>query len=240
MSRDIYPTMTAATAAWQQLEHISNNLANVNTTGFKERRVSFESYMAQPNQPNTMNETYVKISDGNINDENGTLMIDNVQTHLAIEGKGFFVVENAAGERVLTRSGNFQIDRDGYLTNQMGEKVITTTGPMMMDIFQQANFQVDDTGRLLDERGGEFGRLLIVDGEGLEPLAGTRWRADNMDILSPEEYTIRQGALENSNVNPFRSMIEMLEATRHFEMYQKAMQSSKEMDSSLNQMVHKV
>jgi flagellar basal body rod protein FlgG len=46
--------------------------------------------------------------------------------------------------------------------------------------------------------------------------------------------------LESSNVNPFRTMIEMMETTRHFEMYQKSMQASKEMDSSLNSMVHRL
>jgi flagellar basal body rod protein FlgG len=96
-----------------------------------------------------------------------------------------------------------------------------------------------EDGRFMDERGGEFARLLIMDGDDLQPLAGTRWRATNLREISSDTYTIRQGMLESSNVNPFRTMIEMMEATRHFEMYQKSMQASKEMDSSLNQMTRK-
>ncbi len=53
-------------------------------------------------------------------------------------------------------------------------------------------------------------------------------------------FVVRQGMLESSNVNPFRTMIEMMETTRHFEMYQKSMQASKEMDSALNSMTHRL
>jgi flagellar basal body rod protein FlgG len=79
-----------------------------------------------------------------------------------------------------------------------------------------------------------------MDGDNLEPLAGTRWRADNLREVPMGNFVVRQGMLESSNVNPFRTMIEMMETTRHFEMYQKSMQASKEMDSSLNQMSHKI
>jgi flagellar basal body rod protein FlgG len=91
----------------------------------------------------------------------------------------------------------------------------------------------------MDERGGEFARLLIMDGDDLEPLAGTRWRASNLREITDNTFIVRQGMLETSNVNPFRTMIEMMETTRHFEMYQKSMQASKEMDSNLNQMTHR-
>ena len=85
----------------------------------------------------------------------------------------------------------------------------------------------------MDERGGEFARLLIMDGDELEPLAGTRWRASNIREVPWGIHCSPRDA-ETSNVNPFRTMIEMMETTRHFEMYQKSMQASKEMDSSLN------
>jgi flagellar basal body rod protein FlgG len=240
MSRDLYPTMTAASATWRHLEHISNNLANVNTTGFKERRVSFESVLASAQNPGLLSEGYVKISDGAIDVQSGSLIQDNVSTHFAIEGNGFFVLENAEGEQVLTRSGIFQIDNYGYLVNAMGEKVVTTTGPIQLDDFQRDNFTVTPDGRLLDDRGGEFAQLLVMDGDNLEPLLGTRWKGENLRQVEPYTYTVRQGMLENSNVNPFRNMIEMVETTRHFEMYQKAMHSSREMDSSLNAMVSKI
>ena len=166
-------------------------------------------------------------------------MQDNNPTHFALEGNGFFVVQSASGEPLLTRAGIFQLDRNGFLVNAMGEKVMTVSGPIQFDDYQREEFTVTEDGRLMDERGGEFARLLIMDGDELEPLAGTRWRATNLREITDNTFIVRQGMLETSNVNPFRTMIEMMETTRHFEMYQKSMQASKEMDSNLNQMTHR-
>lgn len=238
MSREIYPAMTAASASMRHLDHVSHNLSNVNTAGFKERRISFQSVLAQAQQ-GPLSEGYVQLTEGKINVESGSLMQDNNPTHFALEGNGFFVVQSASGEPLLTRAGIFQLDRNGYLVNAMGEKVMTVSGPIQFDDYQREEFTVTEDGRLMDERGGEFARLLIMDGDELEPLAGTRWRASNLREITDNTFVVRQGMLETSNVNPFRTMIEMMETTRHFEMYQKSMQASKEMDSTLNQMTHR-
>lgn len=239
MSRDLYPAMTAASASLQHLEHVSHNLANVNTSGFKERRISFEAVLANAEQ-GPLSQGYTQITEGKINMESGSLIQDNNPTSFALEGKGFFVVQSATGEPLLTRAGIFQLDRNGFLVNSMGEKVMTVSGPIQFDEYQREEFRVTEEGRLMDERGGEFARLLIMDGDDLEPLAGTRWRASNMHEVPMDGYIVRQGMLETSNVNPFRTMIEMMETTRHFEMYQKSMQASKEMDSSLNSTTHRL
>ena len=239
MSRDLYPAMTAASASLKHLEHVSHNLANVNTSGFKERRISFEAVLANAEQ-GPLAQGYTKITEGKINVESGSLIQDNNPTSFALEGKGFFVVQGANGEPLLTRAGIFQLDRNGFLVNAMGEKVMTVSGPIQFDEYQREEFRVTEDGRLMDERGGEFTRLLIMDGDDLEPLAGTRWRASNMREVQEGGFIVRQGMLESSNVNPFRTMIEMMETTRHFEMYQKSMQASKEMDSALNSMTHRL
>lgn len=239
MSRDLYPAMTAASASLKHLEHVSHNLANVNTSGFKERRISFEAVLATAEQ-GPLAQGYTKITEGKINVESGSLIQDNNPTSFALEGQGFFVVQGANGEPLLTRAGIFQLDRNGFLVNAMGEKVMTVSGPIQFDEYQREEFRVTEDGRLMDERGGEFARLLIMDGDDLEPLAGTRWRASNMREVQEGGYIVRQGMLESSNVNPFRTMIEMMETTRHFEMYQKSMQASKEMDSALNSMTHRL
>lgn len=233
MSRDIYTSLTAASASQRHLEHIANNLSNVNTTGFKERRISFESVLAQADNPGLLSEGYVKISDGQINEENGMLLQDNVNTHLALKGKGYFVVENGEGEQFLTRSGNFQLDKNGFLVNQRGERVQTRTGSIQFDDYQRANFRVASDGRFVDSRGATFAELLVMEGDEMEPLPGTRWKAKNLRPID-SEIQVEQGFLESSNVNPFRTMIEMMETTRHFEMYQKTLQSSQEMDSNIN------
>jgi flagellar basal body rod protein FlgG len=221
------------------MEHISSNLSNINSTGYKERRVSFETIMAQAGG-GKLSEGYVALGDGNVDERDGNLIQDNVDTHFAIRGEGYFAVQNNDGETLMMRSGAFQLDTQGFLVNQLGERVLTTTGPLQFDDYQRSNFTLSADGRFLDERGAEFAQLLIVNSsdEKIEPLAATRWRADNIEEIT-EPTNVVQGALENSNVNPFRSMIEMLETSRHFEMYQKSMQASTEMDNNANQMARR-
>jgi len=237
MSRDIYPALTAASASWRHLEHISNNLANVNSIGYKERRVSFETVMASANG-GKLSEGYVKIKNGNIVDTDGSLIQDNVDTHFALRGQGFFAVESNTGETLLMRSGSFQLNTEGFLVNVHGEKVLSTTGPIQFDDYQRSQFSLSSDGRFLDERGAEFAQLAVMDGKELQPLGGTRWRGENLRNID-EPVQVVQGALESSNVNPFRTMIEMMETTRHFEMYQKSIQSSRQMNNSLNQMTRR-
>ena len=94
----------------------------MNTAGFKERRISFESVLAQA-QEGPLSEGYVQLTEGKINVESGSLVQDNNPTHFALEGNGFFVVQSANGEPLLTRAGIFQLDNNGFLVNAMGEKV---------------------------------------------------------------------------------------------------------------------
>ena len=110
----------------------------------------------------------------------------------------------------------FQLDSNGFLVNAMGEKVMTVSGPIQFDEYQREEFRVTEDGRLMDERGGEFARLLIMDGDDLEPLAGTLESIQHARVQEGG-FIVRQGMLESSNVNPFRTMIEMMETTRHFE-----------------------
>ena len=75
---------------------------------------------------------------------------------------------------------------------------------------------------------------MILDSEDVEPIMGSRYRASQtQDVVDSVE--IVQGAIEASNANPFREMIEMMQATRYFESFQKAMATSAELDQKLNQ-----
>ena len=242
MSRDIYPVMTAASATLKHLDHIANNLANSNTIGYKERRVSFEAVLADAQRTGPLSEGYTKMSEGYVNNADGAVVLDNVPTHFALRGAGHFVVQSSQGENLLMRSGAFQLDNRGFLVNQFGDRVLTNSGPLQFDDFQRDNFTVSKDGRFLDERGAEFAQLLVQNANDLEPLDGTRWRVREGDTArnAIHQVEVIQGHLEVSNVNPFKTMVEMMETTRHFELFQKTMQSSSEMDSQANGMAKRL
>jgi flagellar basal-body rod protein FlgF len=84
--------------------------------------------------------------------------------------------------------------------------------------------------------GQELDRLRIVSAANLAPMGGTSWRADS-PVYEVEGVEVVQGSLESSNTDPMRSMTELMEASRYFEAYQKAMQTSDQLDGQLYQMV---
>ncbi len=230
MSRDIYASMSGAAAAWTQLEIVANNLANSSTAGFKEQRVSFDLDSAM-NDP--LGDVYVDTELATPNFDDGALVHDGVETHMALRGKGFFVAGDS-GDQVLVRSGNFQFDSEGFLVTSGGLRIQGQGGPIQLMPGEKLTVAAD--GTILDQEGQELDKLRIVSAADLVPLGGTSWRADSA-TYEVEGVEIVQGALESSNTDPMRSMTELMEASRYFEAYQKAMQTSDQLDGQLNQMV---
>ena len=231
MSRDIYPALTGASATWQQMNFISNNLSNATTNGYKAKRVAFENHRELPG---VLGDSFAMLGKQKTDTTEGTFQQDGVDTHFAIGGKGYFAVEGAGGEVLLMRAGFFQFDRQGFLVNSQGEKVLAEGGGYIRFDRDEPYFNVTRDARILDDAGGERGRFMILDSEDVEPLMGSRYRAaQTQDVVDSVELV--QGALEASNANPFREMVEMMQATRYFESFQKAMATSAELDQKLNQ-----
>jgi flagellar basal body rod protein FlgG len=116
----------------------------------------------------------------------------------------------------------------------MGEKVLADGGGyIQMDQDEQV-LNVTKMGEILDQTGAARARLMILQTDETEALMGTRFRGTNLQDVSGS-VEILQGTLEASNTNPFREMIEMMQATRYFETFQKAMTTSAELDQKLNQ-----
>ena len=228
MSRDIYPAMTAASAVMEKINYIANNLSNTNTVGFRARKVSFENVIAKEG---TLGDSYVKLSEPKLSERDGGLIIDNVDTHMALRGKGFFVVESTGGEELLTRSGNFQLDSNGQLVNTFGELVMGDSGPIRFEQ-DQKYFSVTPEGRIIDDYGSEIGKLKIVEGAGLDPLEGQRFRASEVAELEMG-YEVVQGAVEGSNVDSFQVMMDLITTSRNFETFQKSMGNAKELDMAM-------
>ena len=228
MSRDIYPAMTAASAVMEKINYIANNLSNTNTVGFRARKVSFENVIAKQG---FLGDSYVKISEPKLSERDGGLIVDNIDTHFALRGKGFFVVESTNGEELLTRSGNFQLDENGQLVNTFGELVMGDSGPIRFEQ-DQKYFSVTPEGRIIDDYGSEVGKLRIVEGAGLDPLEGQRFRAKEVSELE-KGYEVVQGAVEGSNVDSFQVMMDLITTSRNFETFEKSMGNSKELDRAM-------
>jgi flagellar basal-body rod protein FlgF len=229
MSRDIYTSVAGASATWRQLEVAAHNISNVSTPGFKEQRVSFE---IAEREVAPLSATRVQLSAEGADMSDGSIQQDGVDTHLALQGRGFFQVEGADGP-VLVRAGNFQMDSQRRLVTSRGEAVMGQSGPI--ELPENTLMVVIEDGTIMTNEGDELDQLLIMDAEELTPLGGGRWAAEGETFVA-QNARVMQGALESSNVDPVKSMVGLMEAARNFEMFQKAMQTSDQMDEKINQM----
>ncbi|MEL6344839.1 MAG: flagellar hook-basal body protein [Myxococcota bacterium] len=226
MSRDIYPSLSGASATWQHLEVLANNIANTATSGFKAHRATFENVM---NDQGLLGDGHVR-TDYSVQDfSDGMLVEDQNPTHFALRGRGFFAVESAFGP-MLQRSGAFSLDAQGFLVTAEGDRVLGENGPI------QIRDELRDGGELVVAQDGTLSAdgtiidtLQLMDGANLEPVGASRWRARD-GMLPADNVTVVQGALEGSNADPIRGMTRLIETSRYFEMYQKAMQTSDELD----------
>jgi flagellar basal-body rod protein FlgF len=230
MSRDIYASLSGAKAAWLQMESVANNLSNTNTAAFKEQRMSFKQVSV--NQA-VLGDSYVSADEVYYDMSDGPLQHTGVQSHLALKGRGFFQVQTGDGIR-LQRAGNFRMDAEGFLVNDKGDKLMGEGGPI--EIPDRKDFVVAKDGAVRTLDGEELDTVRVVEAEVVQPVGHAMWIApDGTTDAAAKE--IIQGSLEGSNTNPVRGMIQLIEASRYFEAYQKAMQTSDQLDSRTNDMM---
>lgn len=227
MSRSIYPALSGAKAAWSQMEIISNNLANTSTDGFKQHRVSLAAVRTSPE---VLGNSFVAIDEQSQDMSDGSLRQTGGETHFALRGRGFFAVQGEDGE-ILQRGGNFRMDSEGRLVNQRGQMVLSDAGPV--EIPDREHIKVDKKGIIRTDDGSEIGRLKLVDVDEATMLGHGQWKAVG-PTRQPENVTVLQGALEGSNSDPIKGMVELVEASRYFEAYQKAMKTSDDLDAKAN------
>jgi flagellar basal-body rod protein FlgG len=229
-----------------QLDVIANNLANVNTPGFKSSRANFQDLLyverMQPGVENAIGDQRptglyvglgVRTSGTQLNFTQGAPLTTNQEKDLMIEGIGFFqvTVEDALGGTAYSRAGNFAINSDGelVLANDVGRRL----EPGITIPEDAIKIEVTNDGRVMVLQPGaveltEVGQIQIaafVNPQGLKQLgenlyAQTEASGDPI-VGNPGEDnlgTIRQGLLEASNVDPTRELVELIRTQRAFEM----------------------
>lgn len=229
MQNALYVGLSRQIALHREMDVIANNLANMDTNGFKADGVTFEEYLATKARvdraaPADQRVAFVRES-GSITDfTQGTLQQTGGALDLAVRGDGYFVVETPQGER-YTRNGSFALNDKGELVNQQGYRVRGQNGPLQFD--QQDNSitfaregtitaingnqnQVIERGKIRLVRFDDQNSL-VREGNGLYSAGGQA--PQNVK----ETTSIVQGSLEKSNVNPIIEMSRMLEVMRAYQ-----------------------
>ncbi len=226
MSSGMYSALSGAIASMQQLDIISNNLANINNSGFKKDEVQFESLFQEQLQTNWGDGVNFNRIRGTSTDfTQGGLKETGRNLDLAIDGEGFFKVATEEGFS-YTRSGDFQLREDGALVTPSGEQLVGEQGPVSLP---HAQVRVEGDGTVLDREGEEVDRISVYnvqDSSLLEKQGDNLWRYTGEEGDEPATADkLRQGFLEESNVSTMHAMTELIEAKRLFQAYQRDMQA---------------
>lgn len=216
-------------AALDRLDAITTNLANISTAGFKgvlHSQMSDHAGSARPSEgaPSTPISRSRMVSDLS----QGGLERTGDPLHLALDGRGFFVVDTPQGER-LTRRGSFAIDEEGFLSTPEGFRVQGDGGDLDVGAAGQRGEPViiGNDGSVQIE-GSTIGQIRVVDPgdeSALHREPGGLYRTSAEQFVAADQgtYTVRQGAIEKSNVSAVENLVAMIEAMRGFEAYMNAL-----------------
>lgn len=226
MHKGIYIALSGATLKQAQMDIISQNLANVNTVGYKRDKISFQEYLVSSMNGRT------ESPDGRTMSSYGTVDTDFVpgsvvhtgnSLDVALDGSGMLSLENGQ----YTRRGDLHLDSEGYLVNQGGIKVLGSGGPIR--ITDSGRIEISNTGEVSVISAGissVIDKLKVVEFSDPSVLR----KAGESSFTAGQAGTeaagsIRQGYLEKSNVDAVKEMVQMITALREFETLQKAIQS---------------
>jgi flagellar basal-body rod protein FlgG len=257
MIRALWTSASGMSAQQTNLDVVAHNMANVNTTGFKQSRANFEDLIYQNiKDPGVLSADGnrvpsgiqiglgVKISDVSKTFSQGSLRNTERELDVAIEGKGFFKIELPNGGEAYTRAGNFNIDNDGYIVTSEGYKLypnIQVNSPeTLINISISPNGKVNavrnEGGTQTIEELGDIKLYRFINPSGLKALGQnlfSQTEASGEAIEGDPNIDgygrLLQGFLESSNVNIVEEMINLIVAQRAYEMNSKGVTASDEM-----------
>ena len=227
MHSGIYTAYSGLKAQMEALDLLANNLANANTTGFKEQKAFFSalntamgSLEASPLEA-AIN-SHAVLAESSLNVMGGSLLQTDRELDLALVGDGFLTVETPAGIR-YTRNGNLMTDSRSVLCTAEGHPVIGERGRIVLG---PGKVGINEDGEVL-VNSVRIDRLKLASFE--NPAKLLRQGNSLFAPISGEQLpkaatgvTVRQGYQEQSNVNPVLATVRMVEIMRHFEAIQKS------------------
>jgi len=260
MIRSLWISKTGLDAQQTQMDTISNNLANVNTNGFKRSRAIFEDLLYQNiRQPGSMTSQQTNTPSG-LQIGTGVRPVASERIHtqgnlqqtgnnldLAIQGDGFFQVQKPDGSLAYTRDGAFQMDANGQLVTASGyivQPAITIpAGSTSVTIAKDGVVNVTQSGTVAPIQVGQIQLTSFVNPAGLQAL-GENLFSETASSGTPTTGTpgltglgsVSQGYVETSNVNVVEELVNMIQTQRAYEINSKSIQASDQMLQKLSQL----
>ncbi len=204
----------------RQMSVIANNIANMNTTGFKSEKMMFTEYLVRSPSSERLGGdriSYVRDIATMRDTTEGPLVPTGNPLDVAIRGDGYLVVKTSTGDK-YTRNGNFRMDNTGQLVTQAGDSVLSDSGQPFFFSPEDSSITISRDGTVSTENG-TLGRLKVVSFENKQDL-----RNINGGLLTTDKKPIAvanpnvvQNMLEGSNVQPILEMTKMIGVQRSYE-----------------------
>lgn len=260
MLRSLWISKSGMEAQQMQLDHISNNLSNVATSGYKRSHAAFEDLIYQNlrqtganSSDQTQLPTGLQIGLGTRavatarDFTQGNLQQSGNQLDLAIKGNGFFQITMPDGSTAYTRDGSFKLDAQGQIVTNNGYVVqpgITIpSNAQSVTVGSDGIVTVGIPGQATPQNVGQFQMTSFINPQGLEPL-GQNLFAETASSGTPNSGApqanglgaVQQGFLETSNVNVVEELVQMIQTQRAYELNSKAVSTSDQMLQRLSQL----
>lgn len=219
MENAILVAMSNQIANRRSLDIVANNIANMNTTGFKAENVLFEQILQEVGSGNEVGSEISFVQDKAVfrNFEDGTLVETGGAIDVALSGKGFFVVDTPEGQR-YTRNGNFKLDEDGRLVTSEFHPVLDVNGSEITIGPDESDIQIAKDGSIETSLGPKTS-LNVVTFENLNDMRkiGASMYETEQDPFPADNVAVHQGMIETSNVQPILEVTKMIEVSRAYQ-----------------------
>lgn len=260
MIKSLWIAKTGLTAQQMNMDIISNNLANVSTSGFKRQRAVFEDLLYQTvRQPGAQSSEQTTLPSGlqigtgvrpvateRIHSQGNLEATDN-SSDVAINGQGFFQVLLPDGTQAYTRCGAFQVNQNGQLVTAAGYEIQPTinipSNAIKMTVARDGVVNVTLANQSTQVQVGQLTLHTFINDTGLESM-GENLYLETESSGAPTENTpglngaglLYQGYTETSNVNVAEELVNMIQVQRAYEINSKAISASDQMLQRLNQL----
>ena len=252
MLRTLWTSKAGMNANQERLDVISNNISNVNTTGYKKVEVGFKDLLSESldilgtplNAKDSVIGTGVKTSEWFRSNIQGSLIQTAISTDIAIDGEGYFRITSADGEALYTRNGSFKLDAEGKLVDSNGNRLYLH----YVNGYSENNLKLSTNNLLINNLGEVFVRengnsvkvaeipLYVGIGDNALVSVGNSLYSQSNEgtMYRTTDNNLYQGYIENSNVDIAEEFSDMIITQRAFQLSSKGITVADEMWGMVN------
>lgn len=228
MENSIYLGLSKQMVLSTNMNIIANNVANVNTPGYRAQNLVFDEFISDPRGSDDPL-SFVVDKKQYQNTKPGSFSFTGNPLDMALQGPGFIGIQAPGGTLGYTRAGNFQKAADGTLVTAAGYPVADKGGSSISIPEDSTDISIDEKG-VVSNQDGEIGQIMIAEFENLQTLdpMGSNLYTTKAPPLPADNTRVKQGQIEGSNVEPVIEMTRMIDTLRSYQSVQHLLQSENE------------